>query len=470
VGIYKIRGDHNIVRRCIGWDAPPNRNSKIFFLPTGSTNNLIEDCAGWGTARKIVGRHEEGDNTVRRFFFRWTGLGEGVSQWCIGLTTNYKSHGTNITENCIGTWDETGYDSYSGLSKWAIFGYDGQDPDGGNLYGNIAYLTKAQTGGPRQMFSYQQNFYVENSLAYSERDNVNMFVSSKAETKYLTAVGGGTRSPARYDSALYVSESRSGSAPDMSHAIVQDFSGYAVNRGSLVDYLMLHNNSSGHFARGTSASYVESDPSLLAKCGNLLQYGLAEADRPQVDGEPVGAQIQYRYVDGVLTDEPLWPWPMNERIEAAMVQSGYDQKGGLDGRGATDLTRVVFELGGGTMPDFGGPEPDAGTVDAAPDAAVEASSTPGDDAGTVDAAPDAATDGVAEQWDAGGSEQPSEHAAGPDVTAAEAQGDAGCSCRTRRPGRQVAGGVGLFVLLGATGVFRRRRGAGPQEQRKTAPQ
>jgi hypothetical protein len=29
-----------------------------------------------------------------------------------------------------------------------------------------------------------------------------------------------------------------------------------------------------------------------------------------------------RYVNGQLTNEPLWPWPMNQRIKDAMVQSG----------------------------------------------------------------------------------------------------------------------------------------------------
>ena len=30
-----------------------------------------------------------------------------------------------------------------------------------------------------------------------------------------------------------------------------------------------------------------------------------------------------RYQDGVLTDQPLWPWPMNQRIADAMKSTGY---------------------------------------------------------------------------------------------------------------------------------------------------
>jgi hypothetical protein len=31
-----------------------------------------------------------------------------------------------------------------------------------------------------------------------------------------------------------------------------------------------------------------------------------------------GARLTHRYVDGVLTNEPLWPWPMEDRIQAEL--------------------------------------------------------------------------------------------------------------------------------------------------------
>jgi hypothetical protein len=35
-----------------------------------------------------------------------------------------------------------------------------------------------------------------------------------------------------------------------------------------------------------------------------------------INGE--GARLTNRYIDGVLTNEPLWPWPMEARIQAEM--------------------------------------------------------------------------------------------------------------------------------------------------------
>ncbi len=34
------------------------------------------------------------------------------------------------------------------------------------------------------------------------------------------------------------------------------------------------------------------------------------------NGADIGANILYEYQDGVLTNQPLWPWPMENRIMA----------------------------------------------------------------------------------------------------------------------------------------------------------
>ena len=41
-----------------------------------------------------------------------------------------------------------------------------------------------------------------------------------------------------------------------------------------------------------------------------------------VNSGNVGATICKRYVDGVLTQEPLWPWPMDQRIYDALQYAG----------------------------------------------------------------------------------------------------------------------------------------------------
>jgi hypothetical protein len=57
-----------------------------------------------------------------------------------------------------------------------------------------------------------------------------------------------------------------------------------------------------------------------------------------------GATIMFRYENGKLTDKPLWPWPMNQRIIDAMKLAGYDDP--------VDVTKTIFGLAGGELPDF----------------------------------------------------------------------------------------------------------------------
>jgi hypothetical protein len=53
-----------------------------------------------------------------------------------------------------------------------------------------------------------------------------------------------------------------------------------------------------------------------------------------------GAKLCYRYKDGLLTTQPLWPWPMNQRIINGLLESG---------RSAVDVTATVQTMLG-TIP------------------------------------------------------------------------------------------------------------------------
>jgi hypothetical protein len=60
-----------------------------------------------------------------------------------------------------------------------------------------------------------------------------------------------------------------------------------------------------------------------------------------------------RYVNGQLTNQPLWPWPINQRIKDALVQSG---------RAPVDITQTMEELLG--------PIPQACTTETPPSTAT----------------------------------------------------------------------------------------------------
>jgi hypothetical protein len=183
-------------------------------------------------------------------------------------------------------------------------------------------------------------------ISYGEHAGAATFVLEDASScSNITSIGGGYNP--WQNSAVYVG------SINVTNAIVQDSARYGVNDGNDIDYVMFYNNSSGNWQSGTPSNYSVSNPDLVGSCGNILAYNATEC-RPTVSGQRVGGKIKYRYVDGSLTGTELWPWPMNDRIAEAMVDSGYNNKGGLDGNGGTDLTKTVFELDGGTEPSWNG--------------------------------------------------------------------------------------------------------------------
>ena len=47
-------------------------------------------------------------------------------------------------------------------------------------------------------------------------------------------------------------------------------------------------------------------------------------------GKDIGAEVLLRYKDGIVTQEPLWPWPMEDRIlNETGISVTYERYGGL---------------------------------------------------------------------------------------------------------------------------------------------
>jgi hypothetical protein len=76
-----------------------------------------------------------------------------------------------------------------------------------------------------------------------------------------------------------------------------------------------------------------------------LFSSITDSNIPGTSYHGAGAKIQYRYVDGTLTNESLWPWPMEERIKAEFADPGLFQADGVPGRVWTNfsVTQAVCE-------------------------------------------------------------------------------------------------------------------------------
>jgi hypothetical protein len=100
----------------------------------------------------------------------------------------------------------------------------------------------------------------------------------------------------------------------------------------------------------TSAS-----PWVISNFAGAPSLGGLAASARNVWTSTTGANLCYRWENGVKTTTPLWPWPMNERIKAATVAAGayrgpcLDCTGGRLARTEYDITASIEALLG-TIP------------------------------------------------------------------------------------------------------------------------
>src|SRR5262249_5545682 len=95
--------------------------------------------------------------------------------------------------------------------------------------------------------------------------------------------------------------------------------------------------------RGSVASTVGAGWSVTE-----FNEGPSLAERNPYDTETREASLCFRYIDGTRTGTPLWPWPMDDRIKAALEVAGSSALAGSAGPGyaaGTVTSEVASRLG-----------------------------------------------------------------------------------------------------------------------------
>ncbi|MGH7793438.1 MAG: chitobiase/beta-hexosaminidase C-terminal domain-containing protein [Candidatus Binatia bacterium] len=289
-----VRSSHNVIRRVAAWDA---HEGNFSVVSAGSGQHILfEDVAAWGIGRKVFSASQGGNYvTCRRCWGRWEG------SHFVGPKLTYSLAYNNydmIIENSIGTWSGekmrenyvlqcpsgTNYSKcgqsmtgYTVDQAEAIFGIDRLDGDKNarsKIFGSIAYITKKDRYHPGKLYWVTAMNAIEygNNIAYIEPGTY-----------------GGKRA-------------------------------FSLDIGQNL------------IARNLTA--IAATPSYFHSAWQLSS--VSEASTVAAASNPFtgtnGAQICKRYKDGVLTSQPLWPWPMNQRIGEAMISSG---------KVAVDVTRTI---------------------------------------------------------------------------------------------------------------------------------
>ena len=302
--------NNNIIRRVAAWDAADGNHS-IFGIHN-ATYNLLEDVAGWGIARKIYESSQGGNyTTIRRAWGRWEG--SHVVGPKMTYTLAYNNYNM-IVENALGTWSGermketyvlldyygnpwtgTGagtYTNYGVDQPYGIFGNDGFTGTDKNartkLMGSLAYVRAGDRFHPAQ------------AVFITKVDSIEIAHSGA----YLEPGTNTTKKPY----ALYNLQTATG-----------------LN-------LVIRNST----AIGSASSFYGTEWKKSALSEGTALSGVANP----FTATTTGANLCFRYQDGALTTQPLWPWPMNQRIIDATINSG---------RAAVDVTATIQAMLG-TIP------------------------------------------------------------------------------------------------------------------------
>ena len=275
--VLVLRGSHCIARRVVAWATESSDGGIENIADIGGAHNLLEDVALWGYARKILAmgaRGGNGPNTARRVWAEHNGSRAGSAQ---GNPTEAAEIGYNQSqvtmENVIARRNIL---TSATEPEAAIHAFSTHDSA---LLGSIAFATASD------------HYDTDNLL------NITAEAGSHAGSGFVTS------RMLVQDIVLYGEHARS------------DLKGYQIDGGL---------GSTGNVARNI-ISVTPKGGDVCAgsgwECTNLLKgKTLTEAIGSRTIWD-VAPGVCRRYKDRVLTQEALWPWPMEERIRAGREAS-----------------------------------------------------------------------------------------------------------------------------------------------------
>jgi hypothetical protein len=291
------KSNTSIVRRVCAWDTQLTGNHHIFLI-SDSKNSLFADVCGFGTGRKVFQIQKGTGNIIRRAWGQWS-RSEATGP---KMTYSIGYSSTNaLCENCIGTWDETSMGNTPIDQPYTILGMGSQAV---NQCANNRFL---------------------GSLAYVRASDKLTFFQGMAREADTAA-----------DCFTY------------KHVVLYVEPGTHTN---LRQFQLLNGGGSSYFLTNTteiggSSSTIGNQWTVTNRIAtSSVPLG---ADNIWDGVSSKGARLCKRYQNGVLTAQPLWPWPMDQRIRTALALSGKspDEVFGGSGKTLTALLESIF----GTIP------------------------------------------------------------------------------------------------------------------------
>lgn len=270
-----VRGQHCLIQRVLAWSGNPGDGGIENIVDIGGNYNVLEDIGAWGHARKMVAigaRGGPGPNTIRRVWAEHNGSPYGSAQG-------------NPTDPI-----DIGYNQLSVTAE--------------NVIGRRNILSSAtEPEAPIHMYSTRGSAIL-GSIVYAKNSD-NFDTTTLLNVTPESGSHAGTGKDSTSDSVVQDVVLLAGPAHEQIMGFAIDGGMQSVN--NVAKNIVSVAPQGGGRCQGSGWT-----------CSNLfLGTSLEQALGSKKIWE-VAPGTCFRYKDRVLTQEPLWPWPMEQRIAEAL--------------------------------------------------------------------------------------------------------------------------------------------------------
>jgi len=292
--VFMIGQDHNVLRRVSGYNANPDENAHVFTITANHT--LLEDCVAAGTGRKMIliygyDREHGNHNIIRRCFADWQAWdGRNFCEaWPWGDNIQVYNGSDNLIENSIG---------YGAVPFWSI-SVQANSLEARAVGNQVLGSMAINAGMAAQETARDWGPQRPGPTACTALRDFNW----PGQRAGFAVFGPGELYKTLFRDVLAWGNAGSGLT---ALNIVQDH--YAP---VTLDHATIFHN-------GLDARPTDGEPGRDVTWNQLARFRVSNS---WIEGTPhvgAGARLHHRYVDGSLTNQPLWPWPMEARIQAEL--------------------------------------------------------------------------------------------------------------------------------------------------------
>jgi hypothetical protein len=346
--VYKIKYTRRLtMRRLSGSNAVDLDGNYHIFDFDRCEDILVEDCAAYGSGRILYNYWSSLRGTFRRCWGQWKENRRGSVKTAL---TCYGS-GDCIVENCVMTMAPGVQVHVEGIK---INRRDGNPFGSRNkIYGNVVHgLSSSGSSGfitqgneiiaDNEWFN---NVSIGNSYGFYQRNDLNLKVNritiAESIEKGFTQVPYCKNDPAYHCSWRVYSYIQNSS-------IVDSPTGFSRNESPIVlpseceggpyfgemthEWNNIYDVDEVYSGTAEGVNETEINPNYDTETYGKGAYLIVP---PALKGKgegglDIGAEIIFQYLNGEITNEPLWPWPMEERIlRETGISVTYENHGGI---------------------------------------------------------------------------------------------------------------------------------------------